>query len=115
MLNAKNGEIHGIAFRGNNAVFAHYAVLLASGNNLAGQQDQRMLGVIHQHQAVHFRPNVRTYWRRAAAHGGMQISDLSYHDLAGANAFVKRDELAGVMHLGGNHGKNRQIAVRDRL
>ena len=39
-------------FRRNHAVGADHAILLAAGDNLAGQQQQRAIGVVDQHQPI---------------------------------------------------------------
>jgi hypothetical protein len=52
-LDAEDREVDGVAVGRHNAVLGDHAVLLAAGYDLAGQQQQRLLRVVDQHQRVY--------------------------------------------------------------
>ncbi len=65
-FDAEHRQIDGIGLRRHQAVGADDAVLLAAGNDLAGQQQQRAIGVVDQHQLIDLAPEC-TVHRLAAA------------------------------------------------
>ncbi len=48
----KTRQIDGVGLGRHQAIGADDAVLLATGNDLAGQQQQRAIGVVDQHQPI---------------------------------------------------------------
>jgi len=52
-LDAEDIQVNRIASRRHDAVLGDYAVLLAAGNDFAGQQKQGFIGIIHQYQRVY--------------------------------------------------------------
>ncbi len=55
VLDAEHRQIDGIGLGRNQPVGADDAILLAAGNDLAGQQQQRPIGIVDQHQLIHLR------------------------------------------------------------
>ena len=91
-FHAEHTKIHRIAFRRNNAIFPNHAVLLAAGNNLAGQQQQRTLRVVDQHQPVHlgvFAPDRRC---KPPPHQPANISILGHHHFSGSQSLHPASE-----------------------
>ena len=95
------------------AVGANHAVLLAAGNDLAGQQQQRAIGVVDQHQAVDLGARLLMH-RRARTHQPLQRALLGDDDRPGLHAFVEGEEARGVVIGAADDGKDGQVATRDR-
>ncbi len=49
----KYAQVDGVAFRGDDSIFADHAILLASGNDLAGQEEERPPGIVDEYEAVY--------------------------------------------------------------
>lgn len=72
--------------RRHDAALANDAVLLAPGDDLSREQQQRTIGVVDQHQAVHL--SAIAAWRdplaRTPANQRRDLPGFSDHHLAGA-------------------------------
>jgi len=106
-LDAEDAEIDGIALGRHDAIFADHAILLAAGNDFAGEKQQRPLGVVDQHQLVHLGA-----LRFGMQHGrsmppdqAVNVAILGDNHFAAAQPFIEGEKFAGGVRLRGNHGK----------
>ena len=128
-LDAEDAEIDGVALRRHNAILADDAILLAAGNNLARQQEQRLVGVVDQDQGVDLvaaisrrigqrmrakHAVVSSASSRARPYEAANIAGFGDFDLPALDAFIERDERR-CRHLAGlHHREEKEIAAFDR-
>src|SRR5712664_3702485 len=106
-------------FRSNrhDAVFADDAILLAAADQFSGQQQQRTLAAVDEHELVHGGAAV------ILRHGnGPNLAAVAHHadspafaddHFAARETFFQRQKAAGVLRGAANHGKNRNVFVDD--
>ena len=95
------------------AIFGDDAVLLAAGDDLAGQQDQWLVCAIDQHQPVHLGalvPHILMW----PSHQSGSVAGFGDYDFARPRAFVQRNEVTGVMNTIRDDRKNGEVTVRNR-
>src|ERR1035438_3924841 len=70
------GTNYRTTLRRNDAVFADNTILLASGDDLPGQQQKRPLGIVDQYQSVHLRPSsiIANRWRGMAPNQSLHVA-----------------------------------------
>jgi hypothetical protein len=102
----------------NNAVFGDNAILLAARNHLARQQQQRPLGVIHQHQRVHLVATigVRRFHAAPPPYEAACAAGFGHFHVAARQALVEGNErrFHGGFLIGPHHGKQKQVAALNR-
>ena len=113
-LDAEDAEIDGIAFGGNDAVFADDAVLFAAGDDFSGEKEERTLRIVDENKTVHFGAVVMN-WCAVAAYESLHATGFSHDDFPGAKAFVECEEFSSRIVFSCDHGKDRQIAVVDGI
>ncbi len=115
MLDAEDGEIDRVGSGRDDAVFGDDAVLLAAGDDLAGEKEERAFGVVDEDQGVDL---VALVARRLCATAGpdeaADVAGFGDLDLAGFEPLVEREELGtGGLCVGPNDGEEREVAGLD--
>ena len=110
-LDAENAQVNGVTFRGDDSVFADHTILLASGDDLAGQEEEWALGIVDEDEAVHFSAVVMNCGRGVTANQSLYAAGFGDDDFAGAKAFVECKKFAGGIALCGDDGKDREVTV----
>ena len=87
-------------------------ILFATGHNLAGQQDQRPLGVVNQNQLVDLCAIMR-HGCSASAHKGLDTPGFSDNHFARVQAFIQGEELRSIEFAGAYNRKDGQISLAD--
>src|SRR5207248_11166689 len=93
---------------GNDAIFGDDAVLFSAGDDFTCQQDQRMFGIVYQNELIHLsaRAVVRhivTLPSHQWAHAN--VSCFRNNHVAGTDAIIKSDEIAGIVRVLSYDGK----------
>jgi hypothetical protein len=81
MLDAENAEVDGIAFRGDDAIFADHSILLAAADDFAGKQEQWAFGIVDENEAVDLGA-VMTDLRARAADQALHAAGFGHDYLA---------------------------------
>ena len=119
VFDAEDGEVDGVGSGGNDAVLGDNAVLLAAGDDLAGEQEQRAVGVVDQDQGVDLVALLARRGGRAAAGTDETAHFAGFGDLdfAGLEALIEGEELAALRGsaVRANHGKESEVAAFDRF
>src|SRR5260370_879174 len=116
---AYNIERKRFGANGHDAIFADDAILLAAAHEFAGQQQQRTLAAVDEHELVHRRAAVilrRCSGPNYAAvphHSGSAA--LAYDHLAARESFLERQEAAGVLRGATDVRKNSNVLVSDGI
>jgi len=95
-LYAKNTEFDGIALGRHQTIFANHTILLATGHNLSGQQDQRPLRIVYQYQSVHLR-SILSDRPVATSHQWLYVATFGYDYFARTQSLVERKESLSVV------------------
>src|SRR5262249_52537339 len=84
-------------------------------NNFSGKQQERTAGIVDEHEAVHFASAARRMIGRAgsgsATDQALHPTRFGDHDVATADAFIERDELAGVIRFIVSPWKSCEVAA----
>ena len=117
VLHAKHIQRQRFRERRHDPVLADHAVLLPAAHQLSGQQQQRPLAVIHQHQLIHRRPViVLRHWPRSVAVPVHRLRPLlAYRHLTARQPVLQRQKRARVIACSRHHRKHRQVLVTHRL
>src|SRR5260370_37476099 len=117
VLHAENIEWQRLGANWHDAVFADNAILLGAADQFSGQQQQRTLAAVDEHELVHGGAAV------ILRHGnGPNLATVAHHADSPAfaddhstarEAFFERQKAAGVLRGATNHGKNRNVFVDD--
>ena len=114
-LNAEHAQIDRIAFGGHDAIFANHAILLATRDDLAGEQQKRALRIVDQHEPVDLRAVVANPRIRMPANQPLHAPRFRNDDLSRAQALVKSQEFAGGITLRSDYGKDREIPMTNGI
>src|ERR1700735_5500888 len=119
-------EVDRIAAGGHNAIFGDHAVLLAAGYDFAGQEQQRLIRVVHEYQSVDLIAAIVLWLRRrpkdavvdrtlsrARAHQPSDVASFGDFDLAALDSLIEGEERRRRRLAGCNYWKQKQIAALD--
>src|SRR5467141_3818721 len=115
VLHAENIEWQRLGANRHDAILADNAILLAAADQFSGQQQQRTLAAVDEHELVYrgacavIRDGVNSI---AVAHHADSPALADDHVTA-REAFFQRQKAAGVLRGAANHGKNRNVFVDD--
>src|SRR5207237_7754032 len=117
VLHAKDVERKRWRTYGHDAVLADNAVLLAAADKFAGQQYERALAPVDEHELVHggarrLRNIDRTAVTPADHFLGAAFAD---HHFACCKAFLQRQKGAGVLAVRGHDGKHGNVFIGNRI
>ena len=88
--------------------------MLAAGDDLTREQQQRALGLIHQHQRVDLRATgARVGMDRAANEWRSDVAGFGDDDFAAPNAFIERKEARSIEGVRSYDREDGEIALGD--
>jgi hypothetical protein len=88
-FHAKHAQVDGVTLGWNDAVFADHAILFASADNFAGQQEQRAFGIVDQYEAVDLRAVVSHDGCGMPPNQALYIACLGDDHFSGAQPFIQ--------------------------